>query len=279
VTHTTVPIDQQLTANGLLFHYLDWGTAGRPPMLLLHGFNQTAHTWDEFCPRVCQAYHVRAFDQRGHGDTQWAPNQDYSRDAMVQDIAAIVRELVLPPFILIGMSMGGANAMTYTARYPTTVKALVLVDVGPEIKQEGVDNIRRLVGRQEWPSLDAAVTDIHRFNMRRSRDNIRQRLSHSLRQLPSGAWTWKVDEVFRDPHRPRPRDTEGLWEAVRRLPCPTLLINGAESDILAPDAAQRMVTAMPRGQLATVPGAGHSVMGDNPEGFYQAVKTFLDGLA
>ena len=125
-------------------------------------------------------------------DTQWAPDKDYSRDAMVQDIAAIVRELVLPLFILIGMSMGGAHAMTYTSRYPTTVKALVLVDVGPEIKQEGVDNIRRLVGLQEWPSLDAAVTDIHRFNTRRSRDNIRQRLSHSLRQLPSGAWTWKV---------------------------------------------------------------------------------------
>src|SRR2546426_5581038 len=95
----------------------------------------------------------------------------------------------------------------------------------------------------------------------------------SLRPTP------KVDEVFRDPNRPRPRDTAGLWEAVRRLQCPTLLINGAESDILAPDAAQRMVAAMPHGQLATVPGAGHSVMGDNPEGFYQAVKTFLDRLA
>jgi len=127
--------------------------------------------------------------------------------------------------------------------------------------------------------MDAAAIVIHLFNTRRSRDNIRQRLSNSLRQLPSGACTWKVDAVFRDPHRPRPRDTAGLWEAVRRLQCPTLLINGAESDILAPDAAQRMVAAMPRGQLATVPGAGHSVMGDNPEGFYQAVKTFLDGLA
>ena len=276
---TTAPTDQQLTANGLTFHSLDWGTAGRPPMLLLHGFNQTAHTWDEFCPRVCQHYHVRAVDQRGHGDTQWALDKDYSREAMVRDVAAIVRALVLPPFILIGMSMGGANAMTYASRYPTTVKALILVDVGPEIKQEGVDNIRRLVGPKEWPSLDAAVTDIHRFNTRRSLENIRQRLSHSMRQLPNGAWTWKVDDVFRDPHRPRPRDTAGLWEAVRRLQCPTLLINGAESDILAPDAAQRMVAAIPRGQLATVSGAGHSVMGDNPEGFYQAVQTFLDGLA
>jgi pimeloyl-ACP methyl ester carboxylesterase len=270
---------KQLTANGLVFHYLDWGTAGRPPMLLWHGFNQTAHTWDEFCPRVRQAYHVLAFDQRGHGDTQWAPDKNYTRDAMVDDVAAIVQVLALPPFLLIGMSMGGANAMTYAARYPATVKALILVDVGPEIKPEGVENIRRLVGPKEWASLDDAVTDIHRFNPRRSPENIRQRLSHSMRQLPSGTWTWKVDEVFRNPNRPRQRDTEGLWEAVRRLQCPTLLINGAESDILAPDAAQRMVAAIPRGQLATVPGAGHSVMGDNPEGFYQAVQTFLDKLS
>jgi pimeloyl-ACP methyl ester carboxylesterase len=65
VPPTTLPTDKQLSTNGLVFHYLDWGTTGRSPMLLLHGFNQTAHTWDEFCPRVCQHYHVRAFDQRG----------------------------------------------------------------------------------------------------------------------------------------------------------------------------------------------------------------------
>jgi pimeloyl-ACP methyl ester carboxylesterase len=279
MTQTVTPINKQLTAHGLLFHYLDWGTAGRKPMLLFHGFNQTAHTWDEFCPRVCQDYHVLAFDQRGHGDTQWAPDKDYSRTAMVADMAAVVRALALPPFILIGMSMGGANAMTYAAQYPDMVEALIVVDVGPEIKPEGVENIRRLVGPREWDSLDAAVADIHRFNPRRSAENIRQRLSHSMRQLPSGKWTWKVDEIFREPSRPRQHDTDGLWDAVRGIRCPTLLINGAESDILGPEAAQKTVAAMARGRLATVPGAGHSVMGDNPEGFYRVVQAFLENLA
>jgi pimeloyl-ACP methyl ester carboxylesterase len=198
---------------------------------------------------------------------------------MVADIAAIVQGLALPPFILVGMSMGGANAMTYAATYPDMVEALVVVDVGPEIKQEGVENIRRLVGPKAWDSLEAAVADIHRFNPRRSVDNIRQRLSHSMRQLPSGQWTWKVDEIFRHPNRPRRHEADDLWDAVRRLRCPVLLINGAESDILAPEAARKTVAAMVQGRLATVPGAGHSVMGDNPEGFYRAVTAFLAELS
>src|SRR6266702_994593 len=127
VPQTVEPTDKQLTANGLTFHYVDWGTAGRPPMLLLHGFNQTAHTWDEFCLRGCLAYHFVHMLEHGEGEKQRAIDDDYTRDAMVQDIAADVRALVLPPFILIGMSMGGDNAMSCTSRYPTTVKALVLV--------------------------------------------------------------------------------------------------------------------------------------------------------
>jgi pimeloyl-ACP methyl ester carboxylesterase len=79
--------------------------------------------------------------------------------------------------------------------------------------------------------------------------------------------------------RPRQHDTDGLWDAVRSIRCPTLLINGAESDILGPEAAQKTVAAMARGRLATVPGAGHSVMGDNPEGFYRVVQAFLENLA
>jgi pimeloyl-ACP methyl ester carboxylesterase len=271
--------DYTLTLRGLRFHYLDWGTAGRSPFVCLHGGAQTAHSWDDFAPVVREDYHVYALDQRGHGDSDWAPDGDYSRQTQSEDIAAFVSALGLSPFILAGLSMGGINAITYTAQYPESVRALVIVDVGPEIEPRGRENIQRFIsGIDELDSFEAFVERAHRFNPRRSLDNLRQRLSHNLKQLPSGKWTWKFDQKRLSAGIRSGIGPEGLWEDVRRIRCPTLIVRGGESDILAPEAAERLRAAIPNSRIAVVPGAGHSVMGDNPEGFAAAVQDFLRAL-
>jgi pimeloyl-ACP methyl ester carboxylesterase len=68
-----MPRDATTTLNGLRFHFLDWGTAGEAPLLLQHGGAQTAHSWDDVAPDFAADHHVLALDQRGHGDTDWAP--------------------------------------------------------------------------------------------------------------------------------------------------------------------------------------------------------------
>jgi pimeloyl-ACP methyl ester carboxylesterase len=267
--------DRMITLRSLRFHYLDWGTEGKPPFVLLHGGAQTAHSWDDFAPTVRDHYHVYALDQRGHGDSDWASDGDYSRQTQSEDVAAFVSALKLPPFILAGLSMGGINAITYAARYPETVRALIIVDVGPEIETRGRENIQNFTRVDELDSFEAFIERAHRFNPRRSLDNLRQRLSHNLKQLPTGKWTWKFDQQRLGAGGRSSIGPEGLWEDVRKIRCSTLIVRGGESDILTPAAAARLQAAISNSRLAVVPRAGHSVMGDNPAGFAAAVQEFL----
>lgn len=274
------PQDAFVTARGLRFHYVEWGVAGAPPLLCLHGITQTAHSWDEVAADLAADYRVICVDQRGHGDSDWAPDGDYSRTTQAADIAAIATALDLTQFLLAGMSMGGINAIAFTARHPERVRALVIVDVSPEIQRSGVENIRSFIqAADELDTFEAFVERAHQFNPRRSLDNIRSRLAHNLKQLPNGKWTWKYDKYLRSGDRRFEASAlDNLWDDVRALTCPTLILKGAESDILSAESAARLQAAIPGSQLALIPGAGHSVMGDNPEAFVGAVRGFLGGL-
>ena len=105
------------------------------------------------------------------------------------------------------------------------------------------------------------------------RHKIRERLRHSLRQLPDGRWTYKFDPAIGSGGLEA--DFEQLWESVRQIRCPTLLVRGSESPILAAETAARFARELAGSEVAEVPGAGHSVMGDNPAGFVAAVRPFL----
>jgi len=217
--------DRFVNANGLKFHYLDWGSPEKPPLVLLHGVGQTCHTWDLFAAAMSPHFHVMAFDQRGHGDTDWAPDKDYSRKTMVSDVAAFTQALGLPRFFLTGMSMGGANSLSFTAAHPERVESLVVVDIGPRVENKGVQHIRDfMTNYREFDSLDAAAAVIHRFNPRRPLAVIRNfTCVYNLKQLPSGKWTWKYDTYFSDGHRPVDikKMQEELSVEVAKISCPT----------------------------------------------------------
>lgn len=272
--------DGHVTARGLRFHYVERGLVSAPPLLCLHGITQTAHSWDEVAAELSSAYRVLCLDQRGHGDSDWAADGDYSRQTQAADVDAISDALELSSFTLAGMSMGGVNAITFTARHPEKVRALVIVDVSPEIQVKGVENIRHFIqASDELDSFEAFVERAHQFNPRRSLDNIRSRLSHNLKQLPNGKWTWKYDKALRSPDRGfQATALLNLWDDVRAIRCPTLIIKGGESDILSAESAEKMQAAIPGSRVAVVTGAGHSVMGDNPAAFVTAVREFLGDL-
>ncbi len=273
--------DRTIRAHGLNFHLTEWGSPTAPPVLCLHGITQTAHSWDEIAVDLSRDHRVLCLDQRGHGDSDWAPDGDYRRQTQVADIAAITEVLGLQHFLLCGMSMGGIVSINFAAQYPEAVRALVIVDVSPEIQAKGVENIRNFIQQQDvLPSFDAFVERAHQFNPRRSIENIRSRLRYNLKQLPDGQWTWKYDPALRLADRGfQGSATTNLWDEVRAIRCPTLLIKGEESDILSADSAEKMQRAIPGSRLAIIPGAGHSVMGDNPAGFLVALRGFLGDLA
>lgn len=276
------PQDKFVTANGMRFHYLEWGSAANPPMLLLHGFAQTCHSWDFVALGFSDDYRVIVLDQRGHGDSDWAADGDYSPETQQNDISAVVSEIGLEDFTLMGLSMGGRNSFTYAANNPDRVRALVIVDAGPQNMQQGTQNIRNFVQQDdELDSVDAFVERVLKYNPRRAPEQIRGSIMHNLKQLPNGKWTWKYDKRLRRPGRRMGNDPETekrLWGYLEALQCPTLLVRGGASDIIAMDTAEKMHAVIPNSQLSTIEGAGHLVMGDSPAGFQRAVTEFLAGL-
>ncbi len=271
------PTDRFVRANDLNFHYLEWGRADKPALVLLHGMGQTCHTWDFFAAAMAPEFRVLAFDQRGHGDTDWSPERDYSRNAMVADVAAFTSALGLERFFLAGMSMGGMNSLCFTAEHPRRVESLVVVDIGPRIEKEGVRHIRDFMSNhREFDDLDQAAAVIHRFNPRRPLEAIRKfTCVYNLKQVPNGKWTWKYDPYFSEGHRPPDAQMhDQLASAARRIRRPTLVVKGAESDVFSLDGARELQQLVPDSQFSLVAGAGHSVMGDNPAGFEAAVRAF-----
>ncbi len=278
-----VPDDRFVEAYRMRFHYLDWGNPDAPDMLLLHGFAQTCHSWDFVALAFCDRFHVVALDQRGHGDSDWSPNGDYSPETQQADIAAVVAELGLKEFVLMGLSMGGRNAFTYAAHNTGDVRALVIVDAGPQNMRAGSEKIRNFVQQDdELDSVDDFVQRVLRYNPLRDPVQVRGSILHNLRQLPNGKWTWKYDRRLRQPSARRfqqdPEMSGRLWGYLGSLTCPTLVVRGSRSDIVALDTANDMHEHIPNGRLATVENAGHLVMGDNPAGFESAVTEFLSDI-
>ncbi|MEX2207250.1 MAG: alpha/beta hydrolase [Myxococcota bacterium] len=176
---TEGPVDRSVRANALDLHYLDWGGPSRTHAIALHGFALNCHSWDEVAPRLRSRVRLLAFDQRGHGLSDRAARvEDYTRENMVADVEGAVRELGLERLVVIGHSMGGMNAMTFAARNPALVRALVLVDVGPEVSVDGAREVGAFVaGPYQLESLDAWVEHTHRYYPWRSKERIRARLA------------------------------------------------------------------------------------------------------
>ena len=206
--HENEPVDRFVDANGLRFHYLEWGDPANPTVLMLHGVSQQAHSWDFISLPLSPDYHVLALDQRGHGDSDWAGDSDYSLDAMVGDLDAIVPALGLDggKFHLMGHSMGGRNSFVWASRHPGALRSLTIVDTGPETATRGRQRIQRF---QKLPdnldTLDEFADRIQEYTGR-TREQVLGALKYSIRQGPDGKWTWKYDRVIRERGR-----QDGLW--------------------------------------------------------------------
>ncbi|MBI1800012.1 MAG: alpha/beta hydrolase [Chloroflexi bacterium] len=265
--------DQTIAFNGLRFHYRDWGNESAPALVLLHGLSGHSRTWDSFARELREHYHVLALDQRGHGQSEWT--SDYSRPRMVEDLEAFARALGLRRFALVGLSMGGRVAYVYAAQRPETVERLVIVDIGPETAAAGAQRIRTgLQSKDVFDTPEEAFRQSRAANPRPPEAELRHRVFHNLMQREE---TWRYDKAFRSPDRPlqSPEDPSMAWGLLAKITCPTLLVRGAESDVLSREAAERMTREMPDCRLVEVLNSGHSVPTDNPAGFLEAVRPFL----
>ncbi len=274
-----LPEERHLLLRRMRFHYLDWGTPGLPPIVFLHGGGLNAHTWDLVCAALRRERHCVALDQRGHGESEWSPQMDYSIESHVGDLEAFIQTLGLERFVLVGMSLGGVNALAWAGRHSRRLAGLVLVDVGPEIRFDGIRKIAAFTSdATPLASVDEFVERALAFNPRRNRELLRRSLLHNLRRMPDGRFMWKYDQRHRGKVDPGAyaRRRELLWSAVEQVECPTLVVRGAESDVFHDEDAERLATRLRQGRWVRIEGAGHTVQGDNPADLLVSLRAFLE---
>jgi pimeloyl-ACP methyl ester carboxylesterase len=272
--------DELIELRGLRFHYRDWASKrpGAPDLVLLHGFTGHARSWDAFAEAMSDRYRLLALDQRGHGESGWAPDAKYGTDEMVLDLEAFVTAMGLNHFTLLGLSMGGAVAFTYAGAQPKALAALVIVDIGPAIETGGMQRIQTGVQANDlFGSKDEAFTAARKANPRPPEAHHRHRMDHSLMRTEDGRWTYRYDRAMRRGGGRGAHDPEAGWRAVANINVPTQLIRGEDSDILSPAIAERMIAAIPGSRLALVKDSGHGVPLDAPDGFLAAAREFLKG--
>ena len=274
-----LPGEGDIRIGGMRMHYLDWGNKEQPPIVFLHGGALTAHTWDLCCLALRDDFHCIALDQRGHGDTDWAPDGDYSIAAQLADIRGFIDHLGLDNFVLVGMSMGAINALAYAINHRDRLSHLVIIDAGPEMRRPGSSRIRDFVNDvADAVSIEAIIERALQFNPRRDPKILRRSLMHNLRQQPDGSWRWKYDrsrfQRLEPGDAPR-RAGAGSPTGSSAITCPTLVVRGGESDVFHDEDAERLAARLPNGALGHDPGAGHTVQGDNPKDLVAELRRFL----
>jgi pimeloyl-ACP methyl ester carboxylesterase len=264
------PIDRYLVVNGLRLHLLDWGGEGRPPLLLLHGFTGHAHAWDTLSIALQPHFHVYALDQRGHGESD--PAEVYNPVAAFDDIAGVIAQLGLTSLVLVGLSMGGRNAIYFTSKRPDTVKKLVIVDIGPEISARAAQPSAGPPEPETWGSIEQAAQHLLRGNPYPGIHYYRWVASHSLRARPDGSLVWGWHPSIKE--RRTQADVD-WWAVLRAITPPTLVLRGAESTVLDRPVAERMAKELPHGRFVEIPRAVHTLHEDNPDAVLAALKEFL----
>lgn len=174
--------------------------------------------------------------------------------------------------------MGGRNSMVFTADNLDKVEKLVVVDMGPDIDPRGSERIRQeLVSvPEEFDSIEAVTEYMSKQNRFASESVIRRRIQYAIQQLPSGKIGWRYDKEIRESRRRGDVvKSADLWPVVAKISCPTLVVRGAETDILPKDTADKMIETMPNAKLVEVQRAAHMVFEDNPEDFLSAVHGFV----
>ena len=281
---TRAPSEGWITSDGLKLRYVAWGRADAPALVLLHGLRSYAHTWEPVALPLLDRYRLIALDQRGRGHSDWDPRRDYYAEAYVRDLEVLVESLGLQRFVLVGHSMGGANAFVYASRHPERVAGLVIEDMGPGASagSAGADRIKRelLATPDHFDSWPAATAFWRSQRPRISKEALQSRITHSLKEDAAGriVWCHDAEGIAAARLSATPAQLVDLWPIVEGLSMPTLLTHGVQSDFLSTGTARRMAECNPLIRHVDIPDATHYVHDDNLPAFEQAMHAWLADL-
>ncbi|MCP5180786.1 MAG: alpha/beta hydrolase [Pseudomonadales bacterium] len=225
----------------LRLHYLDWGNASAPPMLLVHGVQDHCHTWDYFAREFQADFHIVAPDLRGHGDSDWHRGGAYRHADYVYDLVRLLKQRDLAGCVVVAHSMGATVAAMLAGGFPELITGLVLIEgvglwpgwyQGMSVREKvraWESQTLALADRspRRYPSLEAACKRMRQVNPQLTEAVARHLTIHGSHQNEDGTFSWKFDNYTHGPslYGIPPEDTVAFWQAVE---CPTLILNAAQ---------------------------------------------------
>lgn len=284
------PTSHSFVSQRLRLHYVEWGAADAPPLILLHGGRDHCRNWDWVADALRRDWRVIAPDLRGHGDSAHLPGGGYTMAGYVYDLAQLVHSQRLAPVTIVAHSLGGNIALRYAGLYPDTVARLVAIEgLGPSPRmlaertarhpgerfRAWVEEQRQLAARapRRYASVEEAEARMAAENPRLNPEQTRHLTVHGLAQNEDGSYSWKFDNYVRSmaPGDLTPEELQRLWAEIT---CPTLLVYGAESWASNPQKDGR-VAHFRNAEVLSVEGAGHWVHHDRLDVFTDAVTRFI----
>lgn len=284
------PTSHSFVSQRLKLHYVDWGNAGAPPLLLVHGGRDHCRSWDWTARQLARDWHVIAPDLRGHGDSQWVPDGHYHIGGYVYDLAQLVHQLDLGPVTIVAHSLGANVSLRYAGLYPDMVRKLVAIEgIFPtlgELAQRSekplADHIRGWVAGKRaaaarmpkrYASLDEALARMKAENGYLNDEQARHLTIHGASRNEDGSWSWKFDNYLRIwPFTDIPMpEIETLWRAIT---CPVMLMVGKTSWLTDPRDDGR-ISNFRNPQVVAFDNAGHWLHHDQFDRFIAELKRFL----
>jgi len=284
------PTSRVFFSQRLRLHYVDWGNPDAPPLLLVHGGRDHCRNWDWVAQALRKDWHIICPDLRGHGDSQWSPDGNYSMAAYIYDLAQLIHQQKLAPVTIVAHSLGGNICLRYAGIYPETVRKLVAIEgLGPSpkmIAERGrktidermrgwIDEQRKLSGRlpRRYPTIEDAFKRMQDENKHLSADQARHLTQQGVNQNEDGTYSWKFDNYVRAwaPYDMGYDDIEGLWS---RIECPTLLVYGKESWASNPQDDGR-IRHFKSARVSSYERAGHWVHHDRLDDLVSEVREFI----
>ncbi len=286
------PSSNSFVSQRLKLHYNDWGNEDAPPLLLIHGGRDHSRSWDWLAERLRKKWHIIAPDLRGHGNSDWVPDGNYSSEAFVYDVAQLVHQLDLSPVTIVGHSLGGNIALRYTGLYPENVRKLVAIEgLGPSPALMAEREARPMADRiRHWISekREAAERTPRRYanfsdaleRMKAENDFLTEGQAehltrHGLSRNEDGSYSWKFDNYFNVLTQVdiKPEEQHALWGAIT---CPTLFCYGGRSWASNPEDDRRINYFNCDARVELFEDAGHWLQHDAFEQFADVLENFLN---
>ena len=265
------PTHHTLEVPGVTLHYLEWGDSSAPPLVLVHGLSSSAAAWQRVVPAFTKDFRVIALDQRGHGDSSWVDADRYDTDSYVADLEAFVDGLGLQRFVLVGHSMGGHHTLAYTARHPERVRCAVVNDIPPALERDVDASADRFPeGRHPvYANLDEWI-DVERPTQPFTPLHILRFSGETRLKAVEGGLTPRYDPNASIHWHPR-----DLWDEVRTISRPVLLLRGGRSSVLDAATLQQMDMHIEPARSITLEKSGHNTFFDMESEFIHVVTDFI----